>query len=150
MKRIASKAIAAFQSMSGSKGTVAENTVQEALSQLERLERVLFDSKGRKYVSYERMEELLKADAEGKVIILPCHLQEKMYRVQVGHMSDGNIKTQVRRITVGESNFYRLVFEEELGRTVFTNEDDAIAEARRIKKELEGKVRSKRNRTKAL
>lgn len=133
MKQLAAIAIDALSQLSSEKNVRAKKKIHEALLQLESFEKILFDKNGRKYITYERLQELVQADAEGKIIVMPCHLNEKMYRVWIAQKPSGNTQVSVRPITLSDNNLHRILFENELGVTVFPTEFEAIAAAKKIK-----------------
>lgn len=80
--------------------------------------------------STSRMVELMCADKEGRVIVLPCKVGDTVYRLQY-------IEQTPRRITVGVVPIkFALIWLEEFGKTVFLTRE----EAEKALAELEGRA----------
>ena len=79
--------------------------------------------------SISRMVELMCADKEGRVIVLPCKVGDTVYRLQY-------IEQTPRRIIVGVVPIkFALIWLEEFGKTVFLTRE----EAEKALAEMEGK-----------
>lgn len=79
--------------------------------------------------SISRMVELMKADKEGRVLILPCKVGDTVYRLQYIEQTPG-------RFTVGVVPIkFALIWLEEFGKTVFLSRE----EAEKALQEMEGK-----------
>ena len=69
--------------------------------------------------SISRMVELMKADKDGRVLILPCKVGDTVYRLQYIEQTPG-------RFTVGIVPIkFALIWLEEFGRTVFLSREEA-------------------------
>lgn len=69
--------------------------------------------------SISRMVELMKADKEGRVLILPCKVGDTVYRLQYIEQPPG-------RFTVGIVPIkFALIWLEEFGKTVFLSREEA-------------------------
>lgn len=76
-----------------------------------------------------RMQELGQADREGRVLILPCKVGDTVYRLQYIEQTPG-------RFTVGVVPIkFALIWLEEFGKTVFLSRE----EAEKALQEMEGK-----------
>ena len=79
--------------------------------------------------SISRMVELMKADVEGRVVVLPCKVGDTVYRLQY-------IEQTLGRFTVGAVPIkFALIWLEEFGKTVFLSRE----EAEKALQEMEGK-----------
>ncbi len=77
----------------------------------------------------ERIRELLKADKEGRLVVLPCKAGDTVYRLQYIEQTPG-------RFTVGVVPIkFELIWLEEFGKTVFLTRE----EAEKALQEMEGK-----------
>lgn len=80
--------------------------------------------------SISRMVELMKADVEGRVVVLPCNVGDTVYRLQYIEQTPG-------RFTVGVVPIkFALIWLEEFGKTVFLSRE----EAEKALQEMEGKA----------
>lgn len=69
--------------------------------------------------SISRMVELMKADKDGRVVILPCKVGDTVYRLQYIEQTPG-------RFTVGVVPIkFALIWLEEFGKTVFLSREEA-------------------------
>lgn len=69
--------------------------------------------------SISRMVELMKADVEGRVVVLPCNVGDTVYRLQYIEQTPG-------RFTVGVVPIkFALIWLEEFGKTVFLSREEA-------------------------
>ena len=69
--------------------------------------------------SISRMVELMKADKDGRVLILPCKVGDTVYRLQYIEQPPG-------RFTVGIVPIkFALIWLEEFGKTVFLSREEA-------------------------
>ena len=69
--------------------------------------------------SISRMVELMKADKDGRVLILPCKVGDTVYRLQYIEQTPG-------RFTVGIVPIkFALIWLEEFGKTVFLSREEA-------------------------
>lgn len=79
--------------------------------------------------SISRMVELMKADKDGRVVVLPCKVGDTVYRLQYIEQTPG-------RFTVGVVPIkFTLIWLEEFGKTVFLSRE----EAEKALQEMEGK-----------
>lgn len=79
--------------------------------------------------SISRMVELMKADVEGRVVVLPCRVGDTVYRLQYIEQTPG-------RFTVGVVPIkFALIWLEHFGKTVFLSRE----EAEKALQEMEGK-----------
>lgn len=79
--------------------------------------------------SISRMVELMKADKDGRVLILPCKVGDTVYRLQYIEQPPG-------RFTVGIVPIkFALIWLEEFGKTVFLSRE----EAEKALQKMEGK-----------
>lgn len=79
--------------------------------------------------SISRMVELMKADVEERVVVLPCNVGDTVYRLQYIEQTPG-------RFTVGVVPIkFALIWLEEFGKTVFLSRE----EAEKALQEMEGK-----------
>lgn len=79
--------------------------------------------------SISRMVELMKADKDGRVVVLPCKVGDTVYRLQYIEQTPG-------RFTVGIVPIkFALIWLEEFGKTVFLSRE----EAEKALQEMEGK-----------
>ena len=80
--------------------------------------------------SISRMVELMKADVEGHVVVLPCNVGDTVYRLQYIEQTPG-------RFTVGVVPIkFALIWLEEFGKTVFLSRE----EAEKALQKIEGKA----------
>ena len=78
--------------------------------------------------SISRMVELMKADVEGRVVVLPCRVGDTVYRLQYIEPTPG-------RFTVGVVPIkFALVWLEEFGKTVFLTREEAEKALREIQR----------------
>ena len=69
--------------------------------------------------SISRMVELMKADKEGRIVVLPCKVGDTVYRLQY-------IKQTPGRFTVGVAPIeFMLIWLEDIGETIFLTREDA-------------------------
>ena len=69
--------------------------------------------------SISRMVELMKADVEERVVVLPCNVGDTVYRLQYIEQTPG-------RFTVGVVPIkFALIWLEEFGKTVFLSREEA-------------------------
>ena len=69
--------------------------------------------------SISRMVELMKADKDGRVVVLPCKVGDTVYRLQYVEPTPG-------RFTVGVVPIkFALIWLEEFGKTVFLSHEEA-------------------------
>ena len=79
--------------------------------------------------SISRMVELMKADVEGRVVVLPCRVGDTVYRLQYIEQTPG-------RFTVGVVPIkFALIWLEYFGKTVFLSRE----KAEKALQEMEGK-----------
>ena len=79
--------------------------------------------------SISRMVELMKADKDGRVVVLPCKVGDTVYRLQYIEQPPG-------RFTVGIVPIkFALIWLEEFGKTVFLSRE----EAEKALQEMDGK-----------
>lgn len=82
-------------------------------------------------MDYKRAEELLKAESEGRLVVLPCRVGETLYRVR-GHQTTSykSAYAYVQPVTFSHNNFFKIVFGDEMGKTVFLTREEAEAVVR--------------------
>ena len=80
--------------------------------------------------SYDRLRELAEADKDGRVLILPCKLGTKVYRIRY-EIADYPDDPDLEIATTWFTPEYR----DEIGKTVFLTRE----EAERAMEEMEGK-----------
>lgn len=69
--------------------------------------------------SISRMVELMKADKDGRLVVLPCNVGDTVYRMQYIEQTPG-------RFTVGVVPIkFALIWLEEFGKTVFLSREEA-------------------------
>ena len=79
-------------------------------------------------ISVERLRELVEAYKDGRCVVLPCKIGDVLYRVkQFKKNKDSAVAKFITEITLNKNNFWRIIFEGELGKTVFLNYEDAKA-----------------------
>jgi len=67
----------------------------------------------------ERIRELLKADKDGRVVVLPCKVGGTVYRLQYIEQTPGRFVVGVAEIK------FALIWLEEFGKTVFLTREEA-------------------------
>lgn len=73
---------------------------------------------------YERLRDYEDAEAEGRLLILPCTVGDTVYRI-CHEYKKGN--PFIRAVTFNQNNFWRIVFSGEFGKTVFLTPEEAKA-----------------------
>lgn len=92
-----------------------------------------------KGVPFSRIVELMEADKEGRLLVLPCKVGETLYRLLPSWYTEDRC---VREITLGQHNFWPIVFYDDvMGRTVFRTREEAEAALERGKVEAAKKAR---------
>ena len=77
----------------------------------------------------DRLRELVEADRGGRCVVLPCKIGDTLYRIQ-GFKRGKNWRKEaeyIRTVELNKNNFWRVVFEGELGETVFLTREAAEA-----------------------
>lgn len=69
----------------------------------------------------ERIRELLKADKDGRLVVLPCKVGDTVYRLQYIEQTPGRFVVGVAEIK------FALLWLEEFGETVFLTREEAEA-----------------------
>ena len=81
--------------------------------------------------SISRMVELMKADKDGRVVVLPCKVGDTVYRLQYVEPTPG-------RFTVGVVPIkFALIWLEEFGKTVFLSHEEAEKALQEMKGDTE-------------
>lgn len=77
----------------------------------------------------DRLRELVEADREGRCVVLPCKIGDTLYRIQRFKRGKNWRKEAeyIRTAELNKNNFWRVVFEGELGETVFLTREAADA-----------------------
>lgn len=79
----------------------------------------------------DRMRELTKADMDGRLVVLPCKVGDKLYRVFDGNISEHEIQdmkyfVRQRRLGIGMTPFFPDAGKS-IGKTVFLTREEAEA-----------------------
>lgn len=92
-------------------------------------------------ITPDRLRELVQADREGRCVVLPCKVGEKMYDIILGELREKRVifmsmllSKFVNHLVVHAANFRNAVTSYELqdiGKTVFLTREDAEAALRR-------------------
>ena len=81
------------------------------------------------YYSVNRMLELMKADKEGRVLVLPCKVGDKLYRVFDGNISEHEVQNMKYFARQGRLGIDMTPFfpdaERFIGKTVFLTREEA-------------------------
>ena len=88
---------------------------------------------GERMISNDRLRELAEADREGRCVVLPCKIGDTLYRIQ-RFKRGKNWKKEaefIRTVELNRNNFWRIVIDGELGKTVFLTRAEAEAALRR-------------------
>lgn len=78
-----------------------------------------------------RLKELAKADSEGRVIVLPCKIGDTLFRICRGP----NVNMHIREFVLRPQNFHKVVYEDDLGKTLFLSRKEALEAMEAMKKE---------------
>ena len=73
---------------------------------------------------WERLKRYEDAEAEGRLVVLPCKVGDTLYRI-CHEYKKGN--SFIRAVTFNQNNFWRIVFGGEIGKTVFLTREEAEA-----------------------
>lgn len=75
----------------------------------------------------DRLRELVEADRDGRCVVLPCKIGDTLYRIQRFKRGKSWRKEAeyIRTVELNKNNFWRVVFEGELGETVFLTREAA-------------------------
>ena len=78
---------------------------------------------------YKRAGELIEADRDGRCMVLPCKIGDTLYRIQRFKRGKNWRKEAeyIRTVELNKNNFWRVVFDGELGETVFLTREAAEA-----------------------
>lgn len=82
----------------------------------------------------DRLRELAEADREGRCVVLPCKIGDTLYRIQ-RFKRGKNWKKEaefIRTVELNRNNFWRIVIDGELGKTVFLTREEAEAALAKI------------------
>ena len=71
-----------------------------------------------------RLKEIIRAEAEDRLLILPCKVGDTVYRI-CHEYKKGN--PFIRAVTFNQNNFWRIVFGGEFGKTVFLTREETEA-----------------------
>lgn len=83
--------------------------------------------------SYDRLRELAKADKEGRAVVLPCKVGDRIYRIQE-YFNDATLKHEerIKACTVGSVSIDSLATDDmvflpfdRIGKTVFHTREEA-------------------------
>ena len=99
-------------------------SVEKVYNRLKKIEDILGDE-----YDLERLRELAQADREGRCVVLPCKVGDTLYRIQRFKRGKNWRKEAeyIRTVELNKNNFWRVVFEGELGETVFLTREAADA-----------------------
>lgn len=95
--------------------------------------------------SYDRLRELAKADKEGRVVVLPCKVGDRIYRIQE-YFNDATLKHEerIKACTVGSVSIDSLATDDmvflpfdRIGKTVFHTREEAAKALEEEKRCLE-------------
>ena len=77
----------------------------------------------------DRLRELVESDRDGRCVVLPCKIGDTLYRIQRFKRGKNWRKEAeyIRTAELNKNNFWRVVFEGELGETVFLTREAADA-----------------------
>ena len=77
----------------------------------------------------DRLRELVEADRDGRCVVIPCKIGDTLYRIQKFKRGKNWRKEAeyIRTVELNKNNFWRVVFEGELGKTVFLTREAAEA-----------------------
>lgn len=105
-------------------------TVTECLDRLADIEDILGDD-----YDLDRLRELVEADRDGRCVVLPCKIGDTLYRIQRFKRGKNWRKEAeyIRTVELNKNNLWRVVFEGELGETVFLTREAAQAALAREK-----------------
>lgn len=102
-----------------------ENCTQTAVDRLAIIEDILGDD-----YDPDRLRELVQSDRDGRCVVIPCKIGDTLYRIQKFKRGKNWRKEAeyIRTVELNKNNFWRVVFEGELGKTVFLTREAAEAE----------------------
>ena len=108
-----------------------ETSAEDVLADLVRLA-AIEDILGDEY-DLDRLRELAQADREGRCIVLPCKIGSTLYRMQRFKRGKNWRKEAefIRTVELNRNNFWRIVMDGEIGKTVFLTRAEAQAALRR-------------------
>lgn len=99
----------------------------------------LLESAIKNYGSHDRMKEIAKADKDGRVVVQPCKVGDKLYRVFAGEIFEHRVGSLKYFAIQGRWDFETYPFcpcvESSIGKTVFFSRE----EAEKALAEMEGK-----------
>lgn len=99
----------------------------------------LLESAIKNYGSHDRMKEIAKADKDGRVVVLPCKVGDKLYRVFAGEIFEHRVGSMKYFAIQGRWDIETYPFcpcvESSIGKTVFLTRE----EAEKALTEMEGK-----------
>ena len=99
----------------------------------------LLESAIKNYGSHDRMKELAEADKDGRVIVQPCKIGDKLYRVFAGEIFEHRVGSMKYFAIQGKWDIETYPFcpcvESSIGKTVFLTRE----EAEKALAEMEGK-----------
>ena len=75
-------------------------------------------------ITPERLIEIIRAEFEERLVILPCKVGDTVYRI-CHEYKQGN--PFIRAVEFSQHNFWRIVFGGEFGKTVFLTREEAEA-----------------------
>lgn len=76
----------------------------------------------------EHIKELLEAEADGRLLVLPCKIGGTLYRICSHKTTPRRAGAKyVRAVELNENNFWRTVIGGEFGKTVFLTKKEAFA-----------------------
>lgn len=81
--------------------------------------------------SYDRLRELAEADRDGRVVVLPCKIGDKLYRVFAGEIFEHRVGSMKYFAIQGKWDIETYPFcpcvESSIGKTIFLTREDAEA-----------------------
>lgn len=106
----------------------------EVLAKAMDMEEILGDG----YYSVDRMLELLKADKDGRVVVLPCKVGDTLFRVFAGEILEHKVRNMrylaiQERWDIDTTPFCSYV-ESSIGKTIFLTREEAKAALEAMKK----------------
>lgn len=84
-------------------------------------------------VAPDRLRELAQADREERCVVLPCKIGDTLYRIQRFKRGKNWRKEAefIRTVELNRNNFWRIVMDGEIGKTVFLTRAEAEEALRR-------------------
>lgn len=89
----------------------------------------LLESAIKNYGSHDRMKELAEADKDGRVVVLPCKVGDKLYRVFYGEIFEHRVGSMKYFAIQGKWDIETYPFcpcvESSIGKTIFLTREEA-------------------------